>query len=113
MRPNTTEARPRGPNQPTKATVARSRPVRASASAAGVLQTGDQHHSAEAEPDEHGQQDADFLGERQAGLVVVVVRGAEGHATDEGCDEAVRPGSQRDRIGEEGEGQDGQRSEGR
>ena len=89
MRVNTTEARPRGPNQPTKATVARSSPEPRVASPHGhhahhgqgedgeghvgpgrVLEPGDHHRHPEPEPHEQRDQLAEVVGEAQGQLVV-------------------------------------------
>ena len=75
-----------------------------------VLEARHEHDGAEGEPDEQGEQRPGLLGEVQtASWSLWWSIAAEGHAADEGGDEPVRPGDVGRRIGEERQGEDGER----
>ena len=121
---NTTEASPRGPNQPMNTTLGRSSPERTRLSATGsmrmtvrlarayttvapveILEGEGDEGGAEQEPDDEREELAAELGELGRFLEVddlVVEQRPEGDAGDEGGDEAV--GVERQRHGERGDG---------
>ena len=127
MRPKTTEARPRGPNQPTKATVARSSPVPARAMATGTmrrtvrastanttsrqpdaLEARDEHDGSEDEPDQQREEGARFLGEAQWASSSWWSRVPKAMPATKAAMKPFVPATDRARVGEQRQGQDGE-----